>query len=56
VFEEEIPGEGLGVERAYQLARWLGGRTAIWSSRRRTGGRGPTSSGLRFDDIARLRA
>jgi hypothetical protein len=56
VFEEEIPGEGLGVERAYQLARWLGGRTAIWSSRRRMAGRGPTSSGLRFDNIARLRA
>ena len=51
--EEELPGEGLGVERTFQLARWLGGRTAVWSARRRTGGSGPVSSGLRFDDVHR---
>ena len=51
--EEELPGEGLGVERTFQLARWMGGRTAVWSARRRTGGSGPVSSGLRFDDVHR---
>jgi hypothetical protein len=53
--EEELPGEGLGVERTFQLARWMGGRTAVWSARRRTGGSGPVSSGLRFDDVQRPR-
>jgi hypothetical protein len=51
--EEELPGEGFGVERTFQLARWMGGRTAVWSARRRTGGSGPVSSGLRFDDVRR---
>ena len=51
--EEELPGEGFGVERTYQLARWMGGRTVLWSARRRTGGSGPVSSGLRFDDVRR---
>jgi hypothetical protein len=53
LFEEEVPGEGLGVARTYESARWLGGRTAIWSSRHRKAGRGPTSSGLRFDMVKR---
>ena len=53
--EEELPGEGLGVERTFQLARWIGGRTAVWSARRRTGGSGPVSSGLRFDDVRKPR-
>ena len=51
--EEELPGEGFGVERTFQLARWMGGRTVLWSARRRTGGSGPVSSGLRFDDVRR---
>ena len=48
IFEEELPGEGLGIERTFQVARWIQGRTALWSTRRRTAGRGPMSSGLRF--------
>ena len=52
--EEELPGEGLGVERTFQLARWSRGRTVVWSARRRTGGSGPVSSGLRFDDVRQL--
>jgi hypothetical protein len=51
--EEELPGEGFGVERTFQLARWMGGRTVAWSARRRTAGSGPVSSGLRFDDVIR---
>jgi hypothetical protein len=51
--EEELPGEGFGVERMFQLARWMRGRTVVWSARRRTGGSGPVSSGLRFDDVRR---
>jgi hypothetical protein len=56
VREEELPGEGFGVERTFQLARWMGGRTVVWSARRRTGGSGPVSSGLRFDDVRQTRA
>ena len=51
--EEELPGEGFGVERTFQLARWMRGRTVAWSARRRTAGSGPVSSGLRFDDVTR---
>jgi hypothetical protein len=49
VYEEEIPREGTLVDRVYRYARWQGGRTAVWTARRRRTGRGEGSSGLRFD-------
>jgi hypothetical protein len=47
--DEELPRAGLEVRRSYQLARWLGGSTHLWSGRRAGFGRGEGSSGLRFD-------
>jgi hypothetical protein len=49
VFEEEIPREGAQVDRLYRYARWQGGRSALWSARRRRVGAGEGSSGLKFD-------
>jgi hypothetical protein len=47
--EDEVPREGARVTRAYQLARWIDGRTYLWLGRRKAVGRGEGSSGLRFD-------
>jgi hypothetical protein len=49
VYDEEIPREGTSVQHVYRYARWLGGRTAIWTARSRQTGGGEGSSGLRFD-------
>jgi hypothetical protein len=49
IFEEEIPREGIGVTRSYQLTRWHDGSTHLWVGRRKRVGRGEGSSGLRFD-------
>jgi len=49
--DEEIGREGLMVERNFQLARWLDGRTLLWLGRRKWVGRGEGASGLRFDAL-----
>jgi len=49
VYEEEIPREGAIVDRVYRYARWQGGRSAVWTARRRAVGAGEGSSGLKFD-------
>jgi hypothetical protein len=49
LFDEEVPREGTAVDRVHRYARWLGGRSATWTARRRQTGRGEGSSGLRFD-------
>lgn len=49
LFEEEVPSEGTRVDRIYRYARWQGGRSAVWTARRRGTGGGEGSSGLRFD-------
>ncbi|HWI08966.1 MAG TPA: hypothetical protein VNT54_15800, partial [Solirubrobacteraceae bacterium] len=49
LFGEEVPRAGVTVERASQRARWLLGRTALWSGRQALPGRGELRSGLRFD-------
>ena len=49
VFEEEVPREGVRISRVPALCRSVDGRTYLWTSRRRTIGRGEGSSGLRFD-------
>ena len=51
VEEEEIGREGVIVERNFQLARWLDGRTLLWLGRRKSVGRGEGASGLRFDAL-----
>jgi hypothetical protein len=49
LYDEEVPREGIQVDRVYRYARWLDGRTSLWSARRRGTGAGEGSSGLRFD-------
>jgi hypothetical protein len=49
LFGEEIPRAGVTVDRSTQRARWLLGRTALWTGRRARPGRGELRSGLRFD-------
>jgi hypothetical protein len=52
--EEEVPRTGVYVERSWQRARWLGGRTILWIGRRKTAGRGEGWSQLVFDRIVDL--
>ena len=54
VEEEEVTRAGAFVERSWQRARWIDGRTFIWIGRRKTAGRGEGSSQLRFDQIIDL--
>jgi hypothetical protein len=49
VHEEEVPRSGVRVRRIPAVARWLGGTTHAWLSRRVGSGAGEGSSGLRFD-------
>ena len=52
--EEEVPRSGIYVERSWQRARWIGGRTFNWVGRRKTAGRGEGWSQLVFDQILDL--
>ncbi|HKO95697.1 MAG TPA: hypothetical protein VJU86_01805 [Pyrinomonadaceae bacterium] len=54
VEEEEIPRAGVFVERSWQRARWIDGRTFVWVGRRKTAGRGEGWSQLVFDQIVDL--
>jgi hypothetical protein len=54
VEEEEFPRAGVFVERSWQRARWLDGRTFVWVGRRKTAGRGEGWSQLVFDQIVDL--
>jgi hypothetical protein len=49
IFLEELPREGVHLERRYRAARGPDGSTYIWIGRRRSTGRGEGRSGLRFD-------
>ncbi|MGH9346965.1 MAG: hypothetical protein ACRD26_06815, partial [Vicinamibacterales bacterium] len=51
IHEEEVPREGVTVEREYVCARGADGSTCVWARHRRRVGRGEGSSGLRFDTI-----
>lgn len=46
---EELPQEGVRLERVYRYARGTDGSTHLWLGRRRSVGRGEGRSGLRFD-------
>jgi hypothetical protein len=52
--EEEIPRAGVFVERSWQRARWINGRTFVWVGRRKMAGRGEGWSQLVFDQIVDL--
>jgi hypothetical protein len=49
LWQEEVPREGTQVVRERRLVRDLAGRPWSWSARRTSAGRGPASSGLRYD-------
>ena len=51
LYDEEIPREGVRVERRRQVARWVDGSTWAWTVNRKRIGRGEGSSGLRFDTL-----
>jgi hypothetical protein len=51
VEEEEVQRAGVFVERSWQRARWIDGRTFVWVGRRKTAGRGEGWSQLVFDQI-----
>lgn len=54
VEEEEVPRAGVYVQRSWQRARWLNGRTFVWVGRKKTAGRGEGWSQLVFDQIVDL--
>jgi hypothetical protein len=49
LWQEEVPREGTEVVRERRLVRDGTGRPLSWTARRTSAGRGPTSSGLRYD-------
>lgn len=49
LFLEEVPREGVRLQRHYRHARGIDGSTSLWMARRRTVGRGEGQSGLAFD-------
>ncbi len=49
IFLEELPQEGVHLERLYRYARGLDGSTQVWIGRQRSVGKGEGRSGLRFD-------
>jgi hypothetical protein len=53
--EEEVPRAGIYVERSWQRARWIQGRTLAWVGRRKTAGRGEGWSELVCDRILDLK-
>jgi hypothetical protein len=53
IAEEEIPRDGAVVTRAFQYARWFGGRAYLWLGRAKRTGRGEGASGLRYDSADR---
>ena len=46
---EELPREGIHLQRRYRAARGPDGSTHVWIGRLRSTGRGEGRSGLRFD-------
>ena len=49
--DEEVPREGVSIERRYRFARSASGRPTLWMARRKGPGQGGTSSGLTFDAV-----
>jgi hypothetical protein len=50
IFDEEVPPTGAKVSRLWTWGRAADGTSHLWRARRKGPGRGPGSSGLRFDD------
>jgi len=47
--EEEVPRNGVRVQRLAARCRWTDGSTRLWQMRRVQPGAGETQSALRFD-------
>ena len=50
--EEEVPDDGLVVQRHYQAARWIDGTLHIWAAYRARPAGSLPSANLRFDSIS----
>lgn len=51
--EQQVPKDGVRVERAWQLGRWHDGSVHVWLRYRVSPGRGESSSGVRWDLLDR---
>jgi hypothetical protein len=51
--DEEVPREGIVLERSHQFARWTNGERLLWVGRSKRVGKGEGASGLRFDILLR---
>jgi hypothetical protein len=51
--DEEVPRDGVQLERCFNYARDAGGRALLWIGRGKSVGRGEGASGLRFDRVRR---
>jgi hypothetical protein len=51
--DEEVPRDGVVVQRAFYYARDANGRGLLWIGRSKKTGRGEGASGLRFDGVKR---
>jgi len=49
IADEEVPRDGVVIERVIYRARWIDGSRHLWIGRRRRTGAGETASALRFD-------
>lgn len=54
IYEEEVPRSGVIVQRAFQRARWLNGKTCLWISCHKEAGKGEGWSNLKFDQIEQI--
>jgi hypothetical protein len=50
--EEEVSRAGARVVQTFQRTRWRDGRAWVWLGARKLTGRGESSSGLAFDQLA----
>jgi hypothetical protein len=49
--EEEVPRAGVIVDRTFQRARWLNGKSFLWKGRAKQAVKGEGCSNLKFDQI-----
>ncbi len=55
IHEEEVPRAGVKLQSTYQRTRWYNGKTINWYGISKSTGRGEGSSGLKYDQITRLK-
>ena len=51
IAEEEVPRDGISLQRRFNYARDAQGRALLWIGRSKSVGRGEGASGLRFDVV-----